>query len=329
VSRVREFQGAQLRFSSSCVALCAAAVFLPGGHDARGDEADWAQQTFVYKTVDSTKIEADVFRRNGTQARPAVVWIHGGALISGSRKGVPRDIIELCRAKNYVLISIDYRLAPEVKLPAIIEDLKDAFRWIHNQGATELHLDPQKIVVAGSSAGGYLTMMSGICVEPRPKALVAYWGYGDVDGAWYTEPAYQDMPPVSKEDAYNAVGHAVTTGSDNRPRHTYYMYLRQHGLWTQEVTSFDPKTERQKLDPYCPVRNITASYPPILMVHGTADVDVPYEKSVDMAEQLKKHGVPHELITVAGGGHGLWGGDKQVIADALARAIEFIRTQLD
>ena len=312
-----------------CVTLCAMTIFMTDGRDARADEAEWAKQTFVYKTVDATKIEADVFRRNGTDVRPAVVWIHGGALIMGNRQGVPRDIVKLCRESNYVLISIDYRLAPEVKLPAIIEDLKDAFHWIHTPGPALVHLDPQKIVVAGGSAGGYLTMMSGICVEPRPKALVAYWGYGDVDGAWYNEPAYRNVALVNKDDAYGAVNHAVTTGSDNRPRHTYYLYLRQNGLWTKEVTGFDPKTERQKLDPYCPVRNITANYPPILMVHGTADDDVPYEKSTDMAEQLKKQGVPHEMITVPNGGHGLGGGDKQVIADALARAIEFIRTQLD
>jgi acetyl esterase/lipase len=296
---------------------------------ARADDADWTRQTYVYKTVGPTKIEADVSRKNGTQARPAVVWIHGGALIMGNRKGVPRDIVGLCKANNYVLISIDYRLAPEVQLPAIIDDLKDAFRWIYTQGPAQFHLDPEKIVVCGGSAGGYLTMMSGFCIEPRPKALVAYWGYGDVDGDWYTKPAYRNAPRVSKEDAYKAVGGEVQTGSEGGDRGKYYMYLRQNGLWSREVTGFDAKTERQKLDPYCPVRNITPQYPPILMVHGTADEDVPYQESVDMANELKRQGLPHELITVEGGGHGLGGGDKKVIADAHARALEFIRKQLD
>lgn len=305
-------------------------VALPAAVAQAADEAPWTQETFVYKTVGPTRIEAEVYRRNGSQPRPAIAWIHGGALIMGSRHSVPKDIVELARANNYVLISLDYRLAPEVKLPEIVEDVKDAFRWLQGEGATRCNLDPNKILVAGGSAGGYLTMMTGICVQPRPKALVAYWGYGDVDGPWYIEPSahYRQQPLVEKADALAAVGQGVLTGSGGRPRGTYYLYLRQNGLWTREVSGFDPRTERSKLDPYCPVRNITASYPPILMIHGTADTDVPYQESADMAVELKKHGVPHELITVEGGGHGLPDKTNPAVIDAYARAIGFIRKQL-
>jgi dipeptidyl aminopeptidase/acylaminoacyl peptidase len=209
--------------------------------------------------------------------------------------------------------------------------LQDAFRWIHSQGPAKFHLDPQKIVVSGGSAGGYLTMMTGICVEPRPTALVAYWGYGDIDGPWYIEPSahYRQQPLVSKEEAYKVIGGDVKTGSDGRPRGTYYLYLRQNGLWAREVSGFNPRTERRKFDPYCPVRNITPQYPPILMVHGTADTDVPYQESADMAQALKKQGVEHELITVEGGGHGLGDKTNPAVIDAHARAIDFIRKHLE
>jgi len=248
----------------------------------------------------------------------------------GNREGVPGDIREICQNSNYVLVSLDYRLAPEVKLPAIIEDIKDAFRWIHHDAAARFHIDRKRILVSGSSAGGYLTMMTGICVEPRPKALLAYWGYGDVDGPWYVTPSehYRQQNLVSKEDAYKVVGDKVLTGSGGRPRGTYYLYLRQNGLWTREVTGFDPQTERAKLDPFCPVRNITPSYPPILMVHGTADTDVPYQESADMDAALEKQGVAHDLITVQNGGHGLGGADAQAIENAHGRALEFISREL-
>ncbi len=297
------------------------------------DDATWTKETVVYKTVGPTKIEADVYRRNGSVKRPTVVWIHGGALIVGNRNGVPRNIERLCRDENYVLISLDYRLAPEVKLPAIIEDIQDAFRWIRATGPDRFHLDPNKLVVCGGSAGGYLTMMTGICVEPKPTALVAYWGYGDIDGPWYVTPSehYRKRPLVSKEEALGVVGGAVTTGENSGPRGKYYLYLRQNGLWCREVSGFDPATERAKLDPYCPVRNITSAYPPIVMLHGTADTDVPYQESADMAAALKKQGVPHELLTVEGGGHGLGGdgGDQRVIAEAHERALAFMREQLE
>ena len=76
------------------------------------------------------------------------------------------------------------------------------------------------------------------------------------------------------------------------------------------MTGFDPATEKKKLDPYCPVRNITPDYPPIVMLHGTADTDVPCQESLDMAEQLKKNNVRHEMFAIPGAGHGLGGGDR-------------------
>jgi dipeptidyl aminopeptidase/acylaminoacyl peptidase len=133
---------------------------------------------------------------------------------------------------------------------------------------------------------------------------------------------------VSKEDAENSVGTPGITNSGGRPRGTYYLYLRQNGLWCREITGFDPTSERARLDPYCPVRNITPSYPPILMVHGTDDTDVPYQESADMAAAVAAKGVEHELITVEHGGHGLGGADEKAIANAHARAIEFMRNHL-
>ena len=300
-----------------------------------GAPPDFVKKTYTYKTVGDCRIEADVYRADDDRARPGVVWMHGGALILGSRRGVPRRLLDLCRDEGFVLVSIDYRLAPEAKLPAIIDDVRDAWAWVRSRGPALFHVDPHKLLAAGGSAGGYLTMMTGICVEPPPIALLAYWGYGDVDGPWYTEPSAhyrQAMPRVPEDEARRAVGGAVLTTLDRdqqKTRGRYYLFLRQTGRWTQEVTGFDPKTERAKLDPYCPVRNITPEYPPILMIHGTADTDVPYELSAAMARELAKHNVPHELITVAGAGHGLASGDKEQAAAAHARALEFVRRHLE
>ena len=297
-------------------------------------EPAFLKTTYTYKAVGDCTIQADVYRAEDAVVRPAVVWMHGGALIVGSRRGVPKRLLDLCRTEGFVLVSIDYRLAPEVKLPAIIEDVQDAWAWIRNEGPTRFHVDPDKLLAAGGSAGGYLTMMTGICVKPRPVALLAYWGYGDVDGPWYTQPSAhyrQAVPLIAEQEASQAVGGDVLTGterSQQQARGRYYLYLRQNGLWTRQVTGFDPDTERTKLDPYCPVRNVTPEYPPIFMIHGTDDTDVPYEQSAAMARELARHGVAHELVTVPRGGHGLGGADQQLVADAHARALDFVRRHL-
>jgi len=292
------------------------------------------KRTYTYKTVGDCEIQADVYRPEGDAVQPVVVWIHGGALIVGSRQGVSRNLKALCQAEGFILVSIDYRLAPEVKVPAIIEDLQDAIRWVREKGPELFHCDPNKLVVAGGSAGGHLTMSAGVWVKPPPTALVAYWGYGDIDKPWLTEPSPHHGHPNSlmpMEKMKKAVGPKVISGTgagNQAARGSYYRYLRQNGLWTKEVSGFDPATQQRELDRYCPVRNITSEYPPILMVHGTKDTDVPYSKSADMAKELARHNVPHELITVPGGGHGLGGADPKLRADAHARALEFIKQHL-
>jgi acetyl esterase/lipase len=259
-----------------------------------------------------------------------LVWIHGGALIVGSRSGVPRQLLDLARGDGLVLVSIDYRLAPEVKLPAIAADVEDALAWVREQGPKLFHADPDRLVVAGGSAGGYLTLLCGARVKPRPKALVAYWGYGDVDGDWYTKPSefYRKQPMIPKEEAEKTVGGQVLTGTDGGDRGKFYRYLRQNGLWTRTVTGFDPATERGKLDPYCPVRSLPADYPPTLLVHGTTDDDVPFEQSAAMDKALTQMKIEHELVAVPGAGHGLAGGQKKLVDDAHDRALAFIRKYL-
>jgi len=301
----------------------------------QADPAPLVKKSYVFKEAGGTKIELDVHRDDSLEPRPVLVWIHGGALIMGSRSGISRELLDLCRAEKFALVSIDYRLAPQAKLPDILSDVQDAFRWIREKGAELAHLDPKKLVVSGGSAGGYLTLMTGICVQPRPAALVAFWGYGDVDGDWYAKPSefYRSTKPItSPVEAFQALDPGVVTAPADKvqaeARSRYYYSLRQHGLWTRDVTGFEPGQDKAKLDPFCPVRNVTPAFPPTMLIHGTEDTDVPYDLSAAMAKEFERHQVPHQLVTVPGAGHGLSGGDKKLVADAYARAKAFIREKL-
>ncbi len=77
-----------------------------------------------------------------------------------------------------------------------------------------------------------------------------------------------------------------------------------------------------------PVRNVTKDYPPTLMIHGTKDTDVPHEQSVMMAEQFKKHGVEHRLISIDNGEHGLGGGKPEAIEAAHRAAFDFVNRHM-
>jgi pimeloyl-ACP methyl ester carboxylesterase len=108
-------------------------------------------------------------------------------------------------------------------------------------------------------------------------------------------------------------------------RDKFYLYCRQNGFWPTQVTGRDPQTEDRWFEPYCPIRNVTPKYPPTMLIHGTADTDVPYSLSKDMDTTLGKAGVVHELITVDGAEHGLAGAKPEEVSRAAARAVEFVK----
>ena len=99
---------------------------------ARGAEV--RRVTFTYKTVSGCAIKADVSRESTRGILPVAVWIHGGALIMGDRHGIDTTLRDTLVSAGYVVVSIDYRLAPETKLTGILEDVRDAFAWIRSEG---------------------------------------------------------------------------------------------------------------------------------------------------------------------------------------------------
>ena len=280
-------------------------------------------QTYTYKTVGGCEIKANVLFADPKVRKPVLVWIHGGGLLDLSRK----QVIGLDPG-DYVEISIDYRLAPETKLPGIIQDVQDAFRWIHKEGPKLFNIDVNRLVVGGMSAGGYLTLMSGFCVKPRPRALFSLSGYGDITTPWYSQPSpyHLQQPLVSKEEAYASIGTTcLSEPPENDQRPKFGLYCRQKGIWPKEVTGHDPATEPKWFDPYCPVRNVTAEYPPTLLMHQVGDPEVPYQESVNMDKALAKFNVVHKLVTVPGEGHVLTGLTRDERVGYQAEAMAFLR----
>src|SRR5947208_16285871 len=94
--------------------------------------AGGSMKTYAYKTVGNLQIQADVYRAEDDVLRPVVVWIHGGALIMGHRGGISDRVKHMILGEGYALVSTDYRLAPETKLPAIIDDVVAGVTWVRS-----------------------------------------------------------------------------------------------------------------------------------------------------------------------------------------------------
>ncbi len=303
----------------------------PGGARKQGEVR---KRTYTYKQVGALEIKADVYRADDDRKRPVVVWIHGGGLIMGHREGISNRLKDEMLNAGYIVVSIDYRLAPETQLPGIITDVEDSLRWIHDKGPQLFHADPERVAISGGSAGGYLTLTAGFRAKTRPVALVAFWGYGEIVGPWLSQssphPRHHRVK-VTRENAFAQVSGAPIADARDRKGDggAFYQFCRQTGTWPKAVSGWDPLKEPEKFAPYMALKNVTRDYPPTLLIHGETDTDVPYEQSVLMAAELKRHGVKHRLISLPKAEHGLEGGDGQQIDDAYRAAFAFLREHLD
>ena len=296
----------------------------------------WKRKTYTYKVVDEIELSADVYRVENSQKQPAIVWIHSGGLITGSRHHVPPYLRSFCRQHGITVISIDYRLAPETKLPDIAEDVVDAYEWIKNLGPDLLAIDADRIAVIGHSAGGYLTLLLATHAGAGLKAIVVLSGYADLTGAWLTKPSpyhIKSRERLSRALVENAVGNSGLTnvpwGAGIREKRSrYYTFLRQTGAWPEDVVGFNPVTEYRRYLPYLPLLHINGSFPPALLLHGELDQDVPFEQGLAIAERVARQGVYHEFIRVPNAGHNLFDTDNIEVVSALQQIDRFLLEQL-
>ncbi|NPV06709.1 MAG: alpha/beta hydrolase [Anaerolineae bacterium] len=283
--------------------------------------------TYTYRTVSGHPLRADVFRPIGAGPCPALLWLHGGALIFGSRKTVRPWQVRRYLEAGYAVVCPDYRLAPESKLPEIADDVLTAWAWTR-EGVPDL--DPERLAVIGHSAGGYLALLLGTTTHPAPRAVVSFYGYGDIVADWYTrpDPHYLTFPRVTEEKARSLVGSAPI--SEGPPeRFEFYLYCRQQGAWPQEVGGRDPKADAEFFRRYCPLRNVTSGASPTLLLHGDADTDVPYGQSLAMHQELARQGVETEMVTLEGGGHGFdRDGDDPHTLRAFDAVLDFLAAHL-
>lgn len=286
-------------------------------------------KTLIYKQENGLEIEGTLYETEAAEA-PLLMYIHGGGLVWGTKNDIDQRQVELYTNAGFNVFSIDYRLAPESKLPDIIRDVQNAIEWLVQHGQEHADFDPGKIAVIGSSAGGYLALMTGT-LKTRPQAIISFYGYGDITGDWYLKPSphFSKMTNVPEVLAQQLIGNEPISASPIEKRYAIYLYCRQQGKWIDYVTGVSSEGDLTPLHKYCPLRLIDRQFPPTLLLHGDDDEDVPYEESVNMKQALSDAGVMSKLITIEGGKHTFDENmeDSQVI-DAFNNVIQFLNEHL-
>jgi len=295
-----------MRIAASLLFLSASSVFAQPS-----PSANWATtianqyQMFpnvTYLTAGGQEVKMDIYRRRGETAnaqlppQPTVVFMHGGFWAAGAKE---TSIFALMpwMEMGFNVVNVEYRLARYALAPAAVEDCLCALRFLNAQKAT-YNIDPARIIVTGESAGGHLALSLGMIPEsadlgrecagnaaiPTPAAVVNFYGISDV---------------ADVIDGPHRANAAMQ--------------------WFGGMTLANRTEIAKRVSPMSYVR---AGLPPILTIHGDADMTVPYQQAVTLHAALTKAGTQNQLLTIPGGKHGGFTNDER--AKIFATVREFL-----
>jgi acetyl esterase/lipase len=230
----------------------------------------------VYETANNYEARLDVYRPRATEGRaPTLIYIHGGGWVEGRKEAeLPRLMPYL--SAGWAVVNVEYRLADVSLAPAAVEDCRCALQWIRRH-AEEYGFDTTRVVVTGHSAGGHLSLTTGML--PASAGLDR-----QCNGT-------ADMPVAAIVNWYGITDVADLLDGPNQKSYAVQ--------WLSSMPDRNAVAERVS-----PLTYVRAGLPPIITIHGDADGVVPYGHAVRLHRALDAAGVPNRLVTIPGGGHG-------------------------
>lgn len=243
-----------------------------------GDEMD-----IPYGQADGKILALDLYHPEGESGKrpaPLVVWVHGGAWRSGSKSNVP--IKRLVR-EGYAIASVEYRLSTAARFPAQAQDIKTAIRFLRAK-ADEFRIDPDRIAVAGDSAGGHLAALVGVTD-----------GIEELDGSGNAGTSAAVQAIVS----YYGASNLRTILSQSTP----------HGLEVRIpalklLLGALPEEAPELAALASPVVHVDAHDPPLLLLHGDQDNQMPINQAHELAAAYERLKLPVRFEVIDGAGHG-------------------------
>lgn len=266
----------QTRFALLCVLLLLSC--------ARGIASD-AQREFkdvAYVEGGDEMQRLDVFLPANAGPHPLIVYVHGGAWRGGSRKDMPLGKLV---AQGFAVASVDYRLSTVAPFPAQMHDIKAAIRFLRGR-AGEYALDPKRFAIAGSSAGGHLAALAGVT-----------GGNAALEG---TLGAQRDQSSaVQAIISLFGAADLTTILAQSTPQG---LKMRVPALELLLGGQPDAKPELARLA--SPVFQADKQSPPLLLIHGDQDPQMPIQQAHELQARYRTLGLPVEFHSIPGAGHG-------------------------
>ncbi len=230
-------------------------------------------------------LRLDIYRpkERPAQPMPVLIWIHGGAWRAGNKRSGAGHLVPFAKMGVFCA-SISYRFTQEAPFPAQIEDCKCAVRYLRAH-AEEYGIDPGRIGVWGSSAGGHLVAMLGTT-----------GGVEDLEGTGGWEGHSSTVQAVC--DWFGPAD--LLSMADQPSRMDHNGAASPEGRLVGGVVKDNPEKARRA----SPVTYIDKDDPPFLIMHGTKDMVVPFAQSEILYEKLEAAGVDATFVPIEGAGHG-------------------------
>ncbi|MSV27984.1 MAG: hypothetical protein EXQ52_04460 [Bryobacterales bacterium] len=286
-----------MKLTVLCMIFGARSLFAqPAPFQAPSDVIHEQNVPFLPSRAQSPVLAMDVIRPRAAGSYPGVVLIHGGGFSGGDRKSMLPMAAKLAQS-GYVAAAVSYRFTPRFQFPAQVHDVKAAVRFLRTNAA-RFSLHPEKMCAVGQSAGGTLALFLGVTrglarfegwsdykdASSRVDCVVNFYGPSDLITVYAgSRDAAEKLPPL--------VGGPLPFARDEHLRAS-------------------------------PLQWVTPEAAPVLSIHGTLDLNVPYHQSVAMQERLRTAGVEAELETVERAGHGFQGADAERAHRALMRFLD-------
>lgn len=293
--------------------------FLPpvGGEQPHYPHGARRFEGLTYATIPGYRpLLMDVHVPLGAAAAPSVVWIHGGAWLSGDRRlpcaAWPAGVLfQRIVDAGLAVATIDYRHSREVPFPGQLHDAKAAIRYLRGF-AEVLHLDPDRIAVWGESAGSQLAMLTALSAHrPELEGSVGLTGPSSAVAAvvdWYGRADAADPNE----------GVAAALFNPDLPRD-------QYPPMPMDVLLAGSSLGKDAVAEASPTHRVHADAPPFLVVHGEADRLIPIAQSEALVARLREAGVDVDFHAVPGADHVFMGTDPSPRMD---EAIAWLRERL-
>jgi acetyl esterase/lipase len=274
-----------------------------------------SKQTIVYRTVNGLDISFDLYLPPNAKWVPILLWFHGGGLLQGHREKVAPHMLESVNKYNHALISADYRLAPQVGMNAIFEDIDICIAFIRSPNgliaslgnAANSSVDHTRLAVSGSSAGGYLAFIAGLYVNPKPQVILPIYPITDPLGTFFTtsQPGSAQKGDIDAtvQPYLDRNAAAVANNDPGSSRGNMYSYMLSHANLA-ELLHIDTGANDPANDAWRVARKIAEHrLPPTYIVHGTADLDVGVEQADEVVGVMVGEGLKVKYERLAGKDH--------------------------